>query len=119
MAGPGIICPTQETAAFANSRNNAPARRSGRSHATSTKKRVITLVHLRAPLSLTNRATSVKKVEMRFAHLKTHHRFECMRLRGLSGARDEFHLAATVQNLKTLANCLWPSPPNVAVACVT
>jgi transposase len=45
-----------------------------------------------------------KKVEMRFAHLKTHHRFERMRLRGLSGARDEFHLAAIVQNLKTLAN---------------
>ena len=45
-----------------------------------------------------------KKIEMRFAHLKTHHRFERMRLRGLSGARDEFHLAAIVQNLKTLAN---------------
>ena len=41
-----------------------------------------------------------KKIEMRFAHLKTHHRFERMRLRGLSGARDEFHLAAIVQNLK-------------------
>jgi transposase len=45
-----------------------------------------------------------KKVEMRFAHLKTHHRFERLRLRGLAGARDEFHLAAIVQNLKTLAN---------------
>jgi hypothetical protein len=56
---------------------------------------------------------------MRFAHLKTHHRFERMRLRGLSGARDEFHLAATVQNLKTLANYLWPSPSNAAAACVT
>jgi hypothetical protein len=44
-----------------------------------------------------------KRVKMRFAHLKTHHGFERMRLRGLSGARDEFHLAATVQNLKTLA----------------
>jgi hypothetical protein len=44
-----------------------------------------------------------KKVEMRFAHLKTHHHFERMRLRGLSGARDEFHLAAIVQNLKTMA----------------
>ena len=44
-----------------------------------------------------------KKVEMRFAHLKTHHGFERMRLRGLSGARDEFHLAAIVQNLKSLA----------------
>src|SRR5215813_4457884 len=44
-----------------------------------------------------------KRVEMRFAHLKIHHGFERMRLRGLSGARDEFHLAAIVQNLKTLA----------------
>lgn len=40
---------------------------------------------------------------MRFAHLKTHHRFARMRLRGLTGARDEFHLAAIVQNLKTMA----------------
>jgi Transposase DDE domain len=40
-----------------------------------------------------------KTVEMRLARLKTHHRFECLRLRGLSGARDEFHLAAIVQNL--------------------
>ena len=44
-----------------------------------------------------------KKVEMRFAHLKVQHGFERMRLRGLTGARDEFHLAAMVQNLKTLA----------------
>jgi transposase len=51
-----------------------------------------------------------KRVEMRFAHLKTHHRFERMRLRGLSGARDEFHLAAVVQNLKTLANHIWRPP---------
>jgi transposase len=53
-----------------------------------------------------------KRVEMRFAHLKTHHRFERMRLRGLTGAHDEFHLAAIVQNLKTLANHRWPPPPN-------
>jgi hypothetical protein len=51
-----------------------------------------------------------KKVEMRFAHLKTHHGFERLRLRGLSGARDEFHLAAIVQNLKTMALRLF-SPP--------
>ena len=47
-----------------------------------------------------------KKIEMRFAHLKTQHRFERMRLRGLSGARDEFHLAAIVQNLKRLATLM-------------
>ena len=57
-----------------------------------------------------------KRVEMRFAHLKTHHRFERMRLRGLTGARDEFHLAAIVQNLKTLANHLWRPPPNETAA---
>ena len=59
-----------------------------------------------------------KRVEMRFAHLKTHHGFERMRLRGLSGARDEFHLAAIVQNLKTLANHIWRPPPNAMTACV-
>jgi transposase len=58
-----------------------------------------------------------KRVEMRFAHLKTHHRFERMRLRGLTGARDEFHLAAIVQNLKTLANHIWRPPPNTPAVC--
>ena len=53
-----------------------------------------------------------KRVEMRFAHLKTHHRFERMRLRGLSGARYEFLLAATVQNLKTLALRIFKPPPS-------
>jgi hypothetical protein len=59
-----------------------------------------------------------KKVEMRFAHLKTHHGFERMRLRGLSGARDEFHLAAIVQNLKTLAKHIWSPRPHEPAACV-
>jgi len=44
-----------------------------------------------------------KRVEMPFARFETLHGFEHLRLRGLSGARDEFHLAAIVQNLKTLA----------------
>jgi hypothetical protein len=48
---------------------------------------------------------------MRFAHLKIHHGFERMGLRGRSGARDEFLLAATVQNLKTLALRLLGQPP--------
>lgn len=51
-----------------------------------------------------------KKAEMRFAHLKVHHGFERMRLRGLTGARDEFHLAAIVQNLKTMALRLLGPP---------
>jgi hypothetical protein len=44
-----------------------------------------------------------KKIEMLFAHLKTTMRFERMRLRGLTGARDEFHLAAIAQNLRRMA----------------
>jgi hypothetical protein len=52
-----------------------------------------------------------KRVEMRFAPVKTHHGFERMRLRGLSGARDEFHLAVMVRNLQTLAlKLIRPSP---------
>ncbi len=51
---------------------------------------------------------------MRFGHLKTHHGFERMRLRGLTGARDEFHLAAIVQNLKTMALRLIRPPPDPA-----
>ncbi len=50
-----------------------------------------------------------KKVEMLFAHLKTTLRFERMRLRGLSGARDEFLLAAITQNLRRMAR-LTPPP---------
>jgi hypothetical protein len=45
-----------------------------------------------------------KQVEIRFAHLKTHHGFERTRLRGLFGARDEFHLAAIVQMAATLSS---------------
>src|SRR5581483_2006478 len=45
------------------------------------------------------------------AHLRTYHGFERLRLCGLSGARDEFHLAAVVQSLKTLALRLIRPPP--------
>jgi hypothetical protein len=47
---------------------------------------------------------------LRFAHLKVQHGFERIRLCGLTGARDEFHLAAIVQNLKTMALRLLGSP---------
>jgi hypothetical protein len=69
----------------------------------------------RAPPEFAKSRNERKKVEMRFAHLKTHHGFERMRLRGLSGARDEFHLAAVVQNLKTLANYIWRPAMNLPV----
>jgi hypothetical protein len=44
-----------------------------------------------------------KRAEMRFVHLKTHHGFERLRLRGPPDARDEFHLAAIEQNLIRVA----------------
>jgi hypothetical protein len=44
-----------------------------------------------------------KKIEMLFAHLKRILRLGRPRLRGPSGARDEFLLAATAQNLRKLA----------------
>jgi transposase len=44
-----------------------------------------------------------KKVEMLFAHLKRILKLDRLRLRGLSGAQDEFVLAATVQNLRRMA----------------
>jgi len=43
-----------------------------------------------------------KKVEMSFAHLKRLHGLRRLRLRGPTGAQDEFLLAATVQNLRKL-----------------
>jgi hypothetical protein len=50
-----------------------------------------------------------KKIEMLFAHLKRILRLDRLRLRGPNGARDEFHLAATAQNLRKLAK-LIPIP---------
>jgi transposase len=44
-----------------------------------------------------------KKIEMLFAHLKRILRLRRLRLRGPNGARDEFLLAATAQNLRKLA----------------
>ena len=41
-----------------------------------------------------------KKVDMLFAHLKRILKLDRLRLRGPNGARDEFHLAATAQNLR-------------------
>ena len=49
-----------------------------------------------------------KKVEMLFAHLKRILKLDRLRLRGLSGARDEFTLAAAVQNLRRLAKLTSP-----------
>jgi DDE family transposase len=58
-----------------------------------------------------------KKVEMRFAHMKRILRLDRLRLRGLSGAKDEVLLTATAQNLRRLAKFLCRPPPPAAQAC--
>jgi hypothetical protein len=47
-----------------------------------------------------------KKVEVLFAHLKRVLKLDRLRLRGLSGAQDEFLMAATAQNLRRMAKWL-------------
>jgi len=55
-----------------------------------------------------------KKVEMLFAHLKRILRLDRLRLRGPCGVRDEFHLAATAQNLRKLAKLIPMPQPQIA-----
>jgi hypothetical protein len=57
-----------------------------------------------------------KKVEMRFAHMKRILKLDRLRLRGLSGARDEVLLTATAQNLRRLVKLLCCAPPPVPAA---
>jgi hypothetical protein len=56
-----------------------------------------------------------KKVEVLFAHLKRIMKIDRLRLRGLSGAHDEFVMAATVQNLRRLAKLRY-IPPDDGIA---
>lgn len=48
---------------------------------------------------------------MAFAHLKRILKLDRLRLRGLTGARDEVLLAAKAQNLRKLARYVGRSPP--------
>jgi hypothetical protein len=53
---------------------------------------------------------------MLFAHLKPILKPDRLRLRGRSGAQDEFLLAATAQNLRRMAKWLVPKAPNLEFA---
>jgi transposase len=57
-----------------------------------------------------------KKVEMLFGHLKRILKLDRLRLRGMTGANDEFLLAATAQNLRRLALWLSTGPPESRVS---
>ncbi len=54
-----------------------------------------------------------KKVEILFAHMKRILRVDRLRLRGRSGARDEFLLTAIAQNLRRLAITLGSRQPQL------
>jgi IS5 family transposase len=53
-----------------------------------------------------------KKVEMLFAHIKRILKLDRLRLRGMSGAHDEFLLTATVPNLRRMVKLLSQPPPD-------
>jgi transposase len=55
-----------------------------------------------------------KKVEMLFAHLKRILKLDRLRLRGPNGAKDEFLLAATAQNLRKMAKLIPMPQPALA-----
>jgi transposase len=60
-----------------------------------------------------------KKVEMLFAHMKRILKLDRLRLRGMSGANDEFLLTATAQNLRRIAKMLGTGPPGQVVSAGT
>jgi hypothetical protein len=57
-----------------------------------------------------------KKIEALFGEAKQILAMVRLRLRGLTGARDEFLLIATVQNLRRLANHTTRPPPQPLMA---
>jgi len=72
---------------------------------------------LAATAAFRRSARERRKVEMLFAHLKRHLNFRPLRLRGMTGARDECTLAAIAQNLRKLVKLIGFSPPPLSVAC--
>ena len=57
-----------------------------------------------------------KKIERLFGEAKRNLAFTRLRLRGLNGAKDEFLLTATVQNLKRLVKLVSRPPPRPMMA---
>jgi hypothetical protein len=85
---------------------NAPARKIARSIHEAARDRARAIAKTEA-YAVSRRER--KKVEMLFAHLKRILGLGRLRLRGPNGAKDEFLLAATAQNLRKMAK-LIPHP---------
>ena len=90
---------------------NAPARKVPRSIHEAARDRARAIARTEA--YVTSRRER-KKVEMLFAHLKRILGLGRLRLRGPCGARDEFLLAATAQNLRKLAKLVADPMPLMA-----
>jgi transposase len=90
---------------------NAPARKVPRSIHEAARDRARAIARTEA--YVTSRRER-KKVEMLFAHLKRILGLSRLRLRGPCGARDEFLLAATAQNLRKLAKLVADPMPLMA-----
>ena len=90
----------------------APARKVSRDIDEDVREHVRALANTQAfQLSCRER----KKVEVRFAHMKRILKLDRLRLRGLSGARDEVLLTATAQNLRRLVKLICRGPPRAAM----
>jgi Transposase DDE domain len=85
---------------------NAPARKIARSVHEAARDKVRAIAKTEA-YAVSRRER--KKVEMLFARLKPILRHDRLRLRGPSGAKDEFLLAATAQNLQEISGPIHPA----------
>lgn len=92
----------------------APARRLSVNPHEEVRQHVASLA---ATAAFKRSARERRKVEMCFAHLKRNLNFRRLRLRGMTGARDECTLAAIAQNLRKLVKLIGFSPPPLSAAC--
>ena len=87
---------------------NTPSRKIHRSIHEDARDLARSLSHTSAYRQSSNQR---KKVEVLFGHMKRILKLDRLRLRGLTGANDEFLMAATAQNLRRMALWLGQSPP--------
>ena len=64
-----------------------------------------------------HRAANARRSRCDLVYMKRILKLDRLRLRGLSGARDEVLLTATAQNLRRLVKFLCRPPPIAAAAC--
>ncbi len=104
------------TAPDTGSSPDAPPARSAASRATSNEAARDYARALIGTETYLRSARGRKKIETMFGDVKRNLGLTRLRLRGLSGAKDEFLLAATVQNLKRLAKLAAIPPPSPVTA---